>query len=338
MSIYLALAAAAALSTSPPAVQAPTVPTGPQAVQYVQVQYRNVLKQNPLGNSAANFLTSTIRSQIDSFLSSVLRTALSHANPVLSVVANMVANKVTAKLTNIPIDIHPKASINVVPEFEATTTISPARSRTDIGPISTVIQCDKQQIIVLDNTAKVYSIRSFSDALNDADAGPAFNPFAGGAPDVSQQVVEKLPDDGTETIAGLVSHHALITAPMTSGFGSAKTDLWFADMPLANSCASMPQQPGLASMPQTSETSSTIRIPLRSVQWSEMNLSGSSPAPSPTPVASAMPSAYRDPVLNTPGIEWIETTSVTMLPYDASYFDVPADYVQSTPEPSPSPS
>jgi hypothetical protein len=69
-----------------------------------------------------------------------------------------------------------------------------------------------------------------------------------------------------------------------------------------------------------------------------MNLSGSSPASSPTPVASAMPSAYCDPVLNTPGIEWIETTSVTMLPYDASYFDVPADYVQSTPEPSPSPS
>jgi hypothetical protein len=338
MSICLALAAAAVLSTSAPAVVATTAPTGPQAVQYVQVQYRNVLKPIGVGSTASQLIGETIRSQVISFLSNVLRNALTHANPILSVVANTIANKVTAKLTTIPINIHPKPNIKVVAEFEATTTIAPARSRTDIGPISTIIQCDKQQIIVLDTAAKVYTIRSFSDALNDADAAQGFGPFAGGAPDFSQQTVEQQPDDGTETIAGLVAHHTLTTAPLTTGFGAAKTDLWFADMPMPNSCASMPQQPGLASMPQTAATSSTTRIPLRSVQWSEMDFSGTSPVSSPSPRASEMPSSYRDPVLDTPGIAWIETTSVTTLPYDASYFDVPADYVQSTPEPSPSPS
>jgi hypothetical protein len=182
MSICLALAVAAALSTSAPAVQATPAPAGLQAVQYVQVQYRNVLKPNAIGESASQLLGATVRSQIGSFLSSVLRTALSHANPILGAIANMVASKVTAKLTNIPINIHPKPNVKIVAEFEATTTIAPARSRTDIGPLSTIIQCDKQQIIVLDNVAKVYTTRTFSDALNDADAGSGFGPFAGGSP------------------------------------------------------------------------------------------------------------------------------------------------------------
>jgi hypothetical protein len=354
MSICLALAAAAALSTSTPAVQATAAPTNPHVVQYVQVQYRNVLKQSTLaGPSIPQILGATLRSQVRSFLTNVLRSALSHANPILGAIANTIANRVTAKLTNVPINIHPKPNIQVVAEFEATTTIAPARSRTDIGPLSTIIQCDKQQIIVLDNEAKLYSTRSFTDALNDADAGPGFGPFAGGSPDISQQIVVPQPDDGTETIAGLVSHHALITSPLTSGFGSAKTDIWFADMPMPDACATMPQQPGLANvLPQTAAASSTIRIPLRSVQWSEMDFSGApaaappspaaaSPSPStsppPSPTASARPLSYRDPVLDTPGISWIETTSVTTMSYDASYFDVPSGYAQSTPEPSPSP-
>jgi hypothetical protein len=280
----------------------------------------------------------------------VLRSALSHANPILGAIANMIANKVTAKLTSVPINIHPKPNIKVVAEFEATTSIAPARSRTDIGSLSTIIQCDKQQIIVLDNTAKVYTVRSFSDSLSDADAGPGFGPFSGGSVDVSQQVVQPQPDDGTETIAGLVSHHQVITSPMTSGFGAAKTDYWFADLALPNTCASTPQQPGIVHVPTTATTSSTIRIPLRSVQWSEMDFSGTStvaspsPSTSPSPAASASPTAatspssYQDPVLGTPGIAWIETTSVTMMSYDPAYFDVPDGYTQATPEPSPSPS
>jgi hypothetical protein len=353
MSICLAFAVATVLSTSAPslpATPATQASATPQAVQYVQVQYRNQLKSNLVGQTAAQMIGSQIKAQIRNFLSNVLQSALSHANPILGAIANMIANKVTAKLTQVPINIHPKPNVKIVAEFEATTTVSPARTRTDIGTISTIIQCDKQQIIVLDNAAKIYSTRSFSDSLGDADVGPGFGPFAVDNSDVSQQIVQPQPDDGTETIAGLVSRHELITMPTVVGFGAAKTDLWFADLPMSNACASMPQQPGLTFVPQAAAASSTIRIPLRSVQWSEMDFSGSpnaspspgtsppSPSPSPSPSPGASPSPYQDPVLQTPGIAWIETTSVTTLPYDASYFDVPAGYVQSTPEPSPSPS
>jgi len=349
MSICLAFAVAAVLATSAPALPAaPATPASatPQAVQYVQVQYRNQLTTNLIGQTAGQMIGSQIKAQIRNFLSNVLQSALSHANPVLGAIANMIANKVTAKMTQIPINIRPKPNVKIVAEFEATTTVSPSRTRTDIGTLSTIIQCDKQQIIVLDNAAKVYSTRSFSDSLDDADAGPGFGPFAADTQDVSQQIIQPQPDDGTETIAGLVSRHELITVPTVLGFGAAKTDLWFADLPMPNACASMPQQPGLTFVPRAAAASSTIRIPLRSVQWSEMDFSGSpaappspsasqSPSASPSPAAS--PSHYQDPVLQTPGIAWIETTSVTMLPYDASYFDVPSGYTLSTPEPSPSP-
>jgi hypothetical protein len=348
MSICLAFAVAAALSTPAPALPvgpatpaaAMTASATPQAVQYVQVQYRNELKSSTITQTAAQMLGSQIRAQFGNFLSNVLRSALSHANPILGAIANMIANKVAAKLTSIPINIHPKPNVKIVAEFEATTTVSPTRSRTDVGTISTIIQCDKQQIIVLDNVAKVYTSRSFSDSLNDADQGSGFGPFTADTQDLSQQVVQPQPDDGTETIAGLVSRHELVTTPTVTGFGSAKTDYWFADIPMANACAAIPQQPGLASVPQSAAAASAIRIPLRSVQWSEMDFSGppaASPSPSASPSSAASPSHYQDPVLETPGIAWIETTSVTNLPYDASYFDVPAGYTQATPEPSPSP-
>jgi hypothetical protein len=343
MSICMAFAVAAALSTSAPVLPAASsmpASAAPQAVQYVQVQYRNVLKGNTTSQTAAQMLGAQVKAQFGNFLSNVLRSALSHANPVLGAIANMIANKVAAKIASIPINIHPKPNVTIVAEFEATTTIAPARSRTDIGTISTIIQCDKQQILVLDNAAKVYTARSFSDSMNDADVGPGFGPFAADIQDPSQQIVQPQPDDGTETIAGLVSRHELITMPTVAGFGAAKTDIWFADVPMANTCASTPQQAGLAFVPQALTASSTIRIPLRSVQWSEMEFSRSpaaSPSPATSPSPAASPLQYQDPVLQTPGIAWIETTSVTRLAYDASYFDVPAGYAQSTPEPSPSP-
>jgi len=335
MSTCLALVVVTMLSTaapSAPSASAPPAPAGPQAVQYVQVQYRNVLKSNTLGVQAVPNIAKTMAT---SFLSNVVGGLLSNLNPVLGFLAHKIIDKMTSKMTTPPPQPS-KSNVKVEAEFEATTTIAPARTRTDVGDISTIIQCDKQQIIVADNTSKTYSAQSFSDSLNDPDSGNnggAFN----GPTDLSQQVIVPQPDDGTETIAGLLSHHDVITAPLESGFGYLKSDLWFADVPMPNACSSPAKEPGPAAAPQASAAPATVRIPLRSVQVSQMFFSAPAPAPSLTPNASASSAPYRDPVLDTPGIAWIETTSVTHLPYDASYFDVPAGYALGTPEPSPSP-
>lgn len=338
MSTGLALFAATLLSAAIPTstaapVLAPPVSAHAQAVQYVQVQYRNVLKNSSFQNMGSQMLGNVVKAQFNSFISSVMQTALSHLNPVLGFIANRIANRIMAKVTTVSINTRTKPNVAVVAEFEATTTISPSRTRTDIADISTIVQCDKQQIIVMDNTAKVYSTRSLTDTLNDAESSSGFGPFGGGAPDPTQQIAVPQPDDGTETIAGLVAHHQLITSPQ-NGFGTGKTDLWFADVPMPNACSSMPQQPGIANVPQTAASASAVRIPLRSLQWSEMDFSAPTPAPSPSPNASASPIPYQDPLLGTPGIAWVETTSVRFLPYDSSYFDIPSGYTLATPEPS----
>jgi hypothetical protein len=292
-------------------------------VQYVQVQYRNVLKSSAISDAASQAIGAGVKSQIAMFVSNVVQNAISHANPILGFIVNRIASRMTAKLTNIPMNLLPKPNVTVVAEFEATTTIAPARTRMDVGNVSTIVQCDTQQVIVLDNTDKIYSTRSFADSLKDADAGASFGPFA--ASDPTQQTTETQPDDGTETIAGLLSHHDIVSAP--NAFGFAKTDLWYADVPMTNVCASAPQLTDAGVVAATAVDQASVRIPLRSVEWSEMSFSA--PQPSPVP--------YHDPMLQTPGIAWIETTTVTRLPYDPSFFDVPAGYVLATPEPSPSP-
>ena len=346
VSSVLALVAASALSTAAPAatvapaasaaIAAPSpVPgAGARAVQYVQVQYRNVLKSTGFGTSMSQMAAAAVKSQVNSFVANVLQNALAHMNPVVALIANFVAKKVTQKLTNIPVNIHVKPNIKVVAEFEATTTIAPARTRTDVADISTIVQCDKRQVIVLDNTSKVYTTTSF-DEMKDADAA-SFGPFGVGPLDTAQETVAFQPDDGTETIAGLVSHHEMISSPSAIGFADAKTDLWFADLPMYNACAALADS-GAGLVPSAAVSASTVRIPLRSVQFSEMDFSAPTPAPSPSPSNSAPAGRYHDSVLDTPGIAWIETTSVTQLPYDAAYFDVPAGYTHASPEPSPTP-
>jgi hypothetical protein len=296
------------------------------------VQYRNVLKSSTLAVQAAPDIAKTMAA---SFLSNVLGGVLSHLNPVLGFLVHKIVDKAASKMTTPP-PPPSKPNVKVEAEFEATTTIAPARTRTDVGDVSTIIQCDKQLIIVVDNTSKTYSARSFTDSLNDADSGYGGGPF-NGPTDLSQQSIVPQPDDGTETIAGLLSHHDVISAPLESGFGYQKTDLWFADVPMPNACSSPTQQPAPGGATPASATSETVRIPLRSVQMAQMFFSAPASAPSATPNSSSSPTPYRDPVLDTPGIAWIETTSVKHLAYDASYFDVPAGYAPATPEPSPSP-
>jgi hypothetical protein len=269
MSVGLALVAAAALATASPSAApaaAPASSPGPQAVQYVQVQYRNVLKSNGISNAASQALAGAMKSEIASFVSNLLQNLLSRANPILGFIANRIASRMTARLTSTPVNLHPRPNVTVVAEFEATTTVAPARTRMDVGNVSTIVQCDRQQVIVLDNTDKIYSTRSFADSLKDADADAEIEPSAASEP--TQQTVETQPDDGTETIAGLLSHHDLITAP--SPFGVAKTDLWYADVPMANACASASQLPDVGVVPATAVDQATLRISLRSVQWSEM--------------------------------------------------------------------
>jgi hypothetical protein len=331
MSTCLALVAVAVLATAAPAPAASpssAVSAGPQAVQYVQVQYRNVLKDAGASQPAIN----PVKSLVHSFLSGILHNVLSSLNPIAGFIADKIANSLQKKSLPPPPDMHAKPNVNIVAEFEATTTIAPARTRTDVDNISTIIQCDKQRIIVADNDSKVYTTQSFDDLAKDADAS---DEGSAAADDPSQDTIVAQPDDGTETIAGLLSRHELISAP-GSMFGTAMTDLWFADVPMPTTCSSGPQTPTLASAPKATSTAGVVRIPLRSVQWSQMDFSA--PPAAPPVDALASPAPYRDSVLDIPGIAWVETTSFTRLPYDEAFFDVPAGYTLATPEPSPPPS
>src|SRR4029077_2845741 len=130
---------------------------------------------------------------------------------------------------------HP--DINVIPEFEATTTIAADRTRMDVATISTIVQCDLNKVLLVDNASNTYSVAAL-DATADAAANSPMDTTFGGQPDPDQTTADPQPDDGTEKIAGLLAHHAIFTSPAAGSFGgSHKTDLWYADVPVPDRCS-----------------------------------------------------------------------------------------------------
>src|SRR5471030_1671038 len=81
VSTCLAMVAVAVLATAAPAPAASSnsaVSAGPQAVQYVQVQYRNVLKDAGASQPVFN----PVKSLFHSFLSGILHNVISGLNPI----------------------------------------------------------------------------------------------------------------------------------------------------------------------------------------------------------------------------------------------------------------
>jgi hypothetical protein len=328
------------------AATASTAP-GAQAVQYVQVQYRNEVLNNGRPSMVSNIVGSALQTAAHQFVSNLLQTALMHVNPVLGFFAQQISAKAQAKLaSSLASASRPKhldPSINVTPEFEATTTVATDRTRTDIGDVSTIIQCDLRKVIVVDNAERTYSVTSFDQAAAGEQTQQWSSGFdflaasLGGQPgDSATMTVSPQPDDGAVTIAGVTARHAIFTLSSNGGESGQKTDLWYADIPVADHCALDSQSAQSGPSPTSAGDASKVRVPLRSVEWAEVQMGANDD--NATPSASIAPSDYADPMLKRPGFAWLETTSVVQLPYDPSFFDVPVGYTLVTPAPTDTPS
>lgn len=346
-SLVCALSVAAALSAAPiTSAVTPPVASGPQAVQYVQVQYRNEVLNNGRPNVASTFVKSALQTAARQFVANLLQTALSHANPVLGFIAQQISSRAQAKLASSLAPrptTHFEAAIDVKPEFQATTTVATDRTRTDLGDVSTIIQCDLRKVIVLDNADKTYSVTSFDQAETEEQSQQltsGFDFFAaslGGQPgDSATTTVSPQPDDGAATIAGMTARHAIFSLSSNGSGSGQKTDLWYADVPVADHCSLDSKSAQTGPSPTSAGDASKVRVPLRSVEWSEVQIGAGEDAP--TPVVTVAPSNYMDPMLKRPGFAWLETTSVVQLPYDPAFFDVPVGYALVTPAPTDTPS
>ena len=317
---------------------------GAQVIQYVQVQYRNVVLNNGRPSVGPNLLKSALQTAAHQFLSNLLQTALTHANPVLGFIAQQIAAKAQAKLASslAPRPLHLDPKINVAAEFQATTTVATDRTRTDVGDVSTIIQCDLRKVLVLDNADKTYSVTTFDQAESQQQSPQFTSGFdfmtaalSGSADDTAAMTISPQPDDGAVTIAGMTARHAIFSLSSNGGGSGQKTDLWYADMPVADHCSLDSRSAQDGPSPTSAGDASKVRIPLRSVEWAEMQMGASDSVA--TPAASVAPSDYVDPMLKRPGFAWLETTSVAELRYDPAFFDVPAGYALVTPAPTDTP-
>ncbi len=211
----------------------------------------------------------------------------------------------------------------------STTTISAQRTRHDDGKGNTVIiQCDLKRMVNIDDNSKTYSVVNFDDMMNEMSAAlkaaqaktgsPA--PKINGSGNMTFSFDEK-PDAQTQTIAGMTAHHAVDTLTMTStGTGdcpnasfSMSMDVWFASSPIKMSCP--------MKMPSAAPSGHAANPCMQSMMVQASNVRGSQ-GRIPLKTVISMPMG---PMTMT---TTEEVTSVKTIPYDASFFDVPAGYTK----------
>ncbi|HEY7981547.1 MAG TPA: hypothetical protein VID19_08670 [Candidatus Eremiobacteraceae bacterium] len=219
----------------------------------------------------------------------------------------------------------------------STTTISATRTRHDDGKgVSTIVQCDLRRIVTVDDNTKTYTVVDFDDMMKQlstalsqaqAKAGESASTVHGtGNTTVS---FDEKPDSQTQVIAGMTAHHAVDTITISmqgsgdcpSGSQSMTMDVWYASSPVKMSCPTKmaaPQVPARGSSPcmqnmmfqANNVRSSQARIPLKT-----------------TMSYGAGPMTFGTTTT---------VSSVKTMPYDPSYFDVPAGYTKVEPSPPPS--
>lgn len=211
----------------------------------------------------------------------------------------------------------------------STTTISAERTRHDDGKGNTVIvQCDLKRIVNIDDNTKTYSVVNFDDMMNEMSAAmkaaqaktgsPA--PKINGSGSVTFSFDEK-PDDQTQTIAGMTAHHAVDTLTMTStGTGdcpsasfSMSMDVWYAPSPIKMSCP--------MKLPSAAPSGHAANPCMQNMMVQASNVRGSQGR---IPLKTVMSMPMGPMTISTTE----QVTSVKTIPYDASFFDVPAGYTK----------
>ncbi len=212
-----------------------------------------------------------------------------------------------------------------------TTTISDTRTRHDDGKgNSVIVQCDLKRIVEIDDNAKTYSVVNFDDMMNamtaamrnaQANAGGSPPPKINGSGNMTFSFSEK-PDSQTQTIAGMTAHHAVDTITMTStGTGdcpnasmSMTSDVWYAASPIKMECP--------MKLPSFSPQGGPGGNPCMQSMAIQMNNARAAQSRIPLKTTTSIPMGPM--TINTTA----EVTSIKTIPYDASFFDVPAGYTK----------
>jgi hypothetical protein len=211
----------------------------------------------------------------------------------------------------------------------STTTISAQRTRHDDGKGNTVIvQCDLKRVVNIDDNTKTYTVLNFDDMMNAMTAAlkeaqsktgsPA--PKINGTGNMTFSFDEK-PDDQTQTIAGMTAHHAIDTLTMTStGTGdcpnasfSMAMDVWYAPSPIKMSCP--------MKLPSAAPSGHAANPCMQNMMVQASNMRGSQGR---IPLKTTMSIPMGPMTMTTTE----EVTSVKTIPYDPSFFDVPAGYMK----------
>ncbi|HKW45703.1 MAG TPA: hypothetical protein VJN22_08595, partial [Candidatus Eremiobacteraceae bacterium] len=261
-----------------------------------------------------------------------LMTALGIASVLAAVPLAHAQGAVTAYQYVTSTSMHVPAILSMFMHKKDTTTtatMGPTRTRMDQPDgTTTIVACDTQQLLFIDNNKKTYYATSFDDmmksltaGMNNAAAQAAHGsppPAVNGTGSFTISVDEKK-DDQTQVIAGITAHHAVDTITMAmngtgdcpSGTQSISEDVWYAPMPYKMSC---PVHPKMPSLPTGGHGASSACMQNFQMQANQR--------------ASAGRLTLRSTV--TMGAKPMTITTVTevksagTIPYDPSFFNVPA--------------
>jgi hypothetical protein len=218
-------------------------------------------------------------------------------------------------------------------ESTVTTTIGPTRTRVDNSDgTSTIVACDTQQMITIDNNKKTYYATTFDEMMKNmsammsaamAKSAKESPPPVKGTGDMTITFDEK-PDNQTDTIAGILAHHAVDTvtfamkgtgdcAAMKNG--SISYDVWYAPLPYKMSC---PVRPKMPAMPQPQGGAASPCMQNFQIQANQKATAG----------RLALRTTTK---FGLPGQEISTTTEVKSagsIPYDPTFFNPPAGYTK----------
>jgi hypothetical protein len=292
---------------------------------------------------------------VQSVVGSAIQSVLSTVNPILGLAAQLIASKVQQKLAEAATQM--KMGVTEVHSEAVTTTVSAQRRRIDDGQITLLVQCDLGRLVIVDNAAHTYSVKTFDELAAEGAAAVATDSSGKDAQSANCKTpaatVEHSSDDQTETIADMTAHHKTETTTYTfpascmpkanqstaSEMNGMKwtTDRWYSTTDIPNQC-SLP----VAGNDRDPQAAATVEVPLRIVRKADLSKMQSD-------LAQQLKSMPPNPMMEKSGVLDIithmqdfvtfttETQSVKQIPYDPSSFDIPAGYTQTEGGPTPPP-
>jgi hypothetical protein len=356
--------AALVLISAPSSTTAQRASAAEVAVQYVQVSTHTAMTMNGqtisngaqaqkmMGQMAAKGM---MAGMVQSLVGSAIQSVLSTVNPILGLAAQLVASKVQQKIAEAAAQM--KMGVAQVQSEAVTTTVAALRRRIDDAQITVLVQCDLGRLVVVDNAAHTYSVKTFDELAAEGAAAVATDSSGKDTQSANCKTpaatVEHSSDDQTETIADMTAHHKTDTATYTfppscmpkadqstaNEINNMKwtTERWYATTDIPNQC-SLP----VAGNERDTQAAATVEIPLRIVRKADISKLQSD-------LAEKLKAMPPNPMMEKSGVLDIithiqdfvtfttETQSVKQIPYDPSSFDIPAGYSQTESGPTPPP-